>query len=166
MLFWFVELQLNESSGRWTEYYHYLSTTFEILTYEWIYLNIIIKESINSAIEIKTVVVDFTEYQSIYSKLRTELRGIQIGMLVNNVGMATDYRVRFDKIEENEVRSIVNCNVMSMARICHIVLPPMIQRKSGVIIHIGSLVSALPTIYGSTKVILFKENQEMFYINP
>lgn len=76
MLFWFVELQLNESSGRWTEYYHYLSTTFEILTYEWIYLNIIIKESINSAIEIKTVVVDFTEYQSIYSKLRTELRGI------------------------------------------------------------------------------------------
>ena len=100
--------------------------------------------------------MDFTEGQSIYSKLKTELSGVQIGLLINNVGMLTDFGHRFDKIAENDVQGIINCNIMSMARMCHIVLPQMIQRKSGVIINIGSLSSAIPTplltIYGSTKV--------------
>ncbi len=116
-------------------------------------------ESINSSIEIKTIAVDFTEGQSIYPKLRAELNHIQIGVLINNVGMAFKYCQPFYKNEEDDVHSIINCNIMSMVRMCHIVLPQMIQRKSGVIINIGSTLSAMPsplmTVYGGTKVNLY-----------
>lgn len=71
--------------------------------------------------------------------------------------MLTNHGQRFDTIDEANVRGIINCNIMSMARMCHIVLPQMVRRKSGVIINIGSIASTLPTplltIYGATKVI-------------
>ena len=63
----------------------------------------------------------------------------------------------FGNIEDDKgIHDIINCNIMSMARMCHMVLPQMIKRGKGVVINIGSLSSAMPTpylsIYGATKV--------------
>jgi len=124
--------------------------------FQYFYFNL---ELINSSIEIKTIAVDFNEGQSIYPKLSAELNRIQIGILINNVGMALKHGQPFYENEEDDVHNIINCNIMSMVRMCHIVLPQMIQRKSGVIINIGSTLSAMPsplwTIYGGTKVNLY-----------
>ncbi len=64
---------------------------------------------------------------------------------------------RFGNIEDDKsIHDIINCNILSMARMCHMVLPQMIKRQNGVIVNIGSLSSAMPTplltIYGATKV--------------
>ncbi len=91
----------------------------------------------------KTIAVDFSESQSIYPKLKAELGALEIGILVNNVGMTS--LKRFDAMPEDKVQDIINLNVMSTTRMCHIVLPQMIQRKKGVIINIGSVSSAMPS---------------------
>lgn len=95
------------------------------------------------SIQVKTIAVDFSESQSIYPKLKAELGALEIGILVNNVGMTS--LKRFDAMPEDKVQDIINLNVMSTTRMCHIVLPQMIQRKKGVIINIGSVSSAMPS---------------------
>ena len=101
--------------------------------------------------------MDFTESQSIYPILEAELNKLEIGMLVNNVGMSVGFAERYaDMKEEKEIHDLINCNMMSMARMCHLVLPQMIQRKSGVIINLGSITGVvstpMSTLYGASKV--------------
>lgn len=114
-------------------------------------------ESEHSSIQVKTIAVDFTESQKIYNTLRDELNKLQIGILINNVGMLIGFGQRFGNIEDDKsIHDIINCNILSMARMCHIILPQMTKRKKGVIVNVGSLSSAMPTpyltIYGATKV--------------
>ena len=112
----------------------------------------------NDRIVVKNIAVDFTDGDSIYSHLREELQQLEIGILVNNVGMtnAGVGKVFSTMEEEESLRQIINCNVMSMVRVTYIVVPQMIERKQGVIINVGSLSSAIPTpfltVYGATKV--------------
>lgn len=114
-------------------------------------------ETLNNSIEIKTIAVDYTDGLTIYDKLRRELSQLEIGMLVNNVGMAINFAQPFAQLEpEESIPNIVNCNVMSMVRMCYLVLPQMVERKRGVIVNIGSISGAfctpLATLYGATKV--------------
>ena len=111
------------------------------------------------SVELKTVAVDFTDGQTIYSKLKSELGELEIGILVNNVGMAVGFAQRFGDIDDDRcLHDIVNCNIMSMARMTHMVLPQMLQRQRGIIVNIGSISGAfstpLATIYGATKVLV------------
>lgn len=52
--------------------------------------------------------------------------------------------------------SLINCNVVSVTRMCLLVLEKMVQRKKGVILNISSASAVLPTpfmtMYSSTKV--------------
>ncbi|XP_057374668.1 very-long-chain 3-oxoacyl-CoA reductase-like [Daphnia carinata] len=119
-----------------------------------------------SSIQVKTIAVDFTESQKIYNTLRDELNKLQIGILVNNVGMLIGFGQRFGNIEDDKgIHDIINCNVLSMARMCHIVLPQMTQRKKGVIVNVGSLTSTIPTpyltIYGATKAFVDKFSRDL-----
>lgn len=107
---------------------------------------------------IKTIAADFTHGQSIYSVLRDALDGLHVGILVNNVGMLVGMGKPFADIKHGrDVHDIINCNVMSMARMCHLILPQMIARRRGVIINIGSIACAMTTpfitVYGATKVL-------------
>lgn len=107
-------------------------------------------------IQIRTVAADFTEGQSIYSKIRTELQHIRVGILVNNVGMKLSTGLLVDVSSGDEFEDIVNCNVMSVARMTNLVLPSMRKNKRGVIINIGSIAGVgyapMRTTYGATKV--------------
>ena len=86
------------------------------------------------------------------------MENLEIGMLVNNVGMiTTEFPGRFaDMTDKKEIHDLINCNIMSMARMCYMVLPQMIQRKKGVIINVGSIAALIPTpmetLYGASKV--------------
>jgi len=86
------------------------------------------------------------------------LKNLEIGMLVNNVGMiTTNFPGSFvDMKEEKEIHDLINCNIMSMARMCRMILPQMVQRRKGVIINVGSVAALIPTpletLYGASKV--------------
>lgn len=112
----------------------------------------------NRSIQVRTVAVDFTEGQSIYSKLQKELSQISIGILVNNVGMKLATSCVADVPSGHQFNEIINCNVMSMARLTNLVLPSMRKRKTGLIINIGSIAGTgfapQRATYGATKVII------------
>lgn len=137
----------------------------------------------SKTIQIKTVAVDFTNGDSIYSSvLRKELFQIsrEIGILVNNVGMADftsthftrKWQIRCKSIYQGmklptcsvadvpsgeQFADIINCNIMSMARLTNLLLPAMRKQKRGLIINIGSVAGTgfapMRATYGASKVI-------------
>lgn len=110
------------------------------------------------SIQVKTIVVDFTKSDdSVYDKIRSELTGLQIGVLVNNVGMALNPEPFGLLEDENRLMNIINYNIVSTCRMCHLIVPQMARRRSGVIINIGSITSTYPAPfvipYAASKVL-------------
>ncbi|XP_029030063.1 hydroxysteroid (20-beta) dehydrogenase 2 [Betta splendens] len=106
----------------------------------------------------RTIQVDFTHGHSIYPYIAAELRGLEIGILVNNVGMTySDNFAYFLEIPdaEQKITQVINCNVLSVPQMTRMVLPGMIERGTGLIINISSQVGVHPqpllSLYSSTK---------------
>lgn len=123
-------------------------------------------EKENKLVEIKTIAADFTDGQSIYPKIRTQLAPLSIGILVNNVGMGVLPGLLTKVHTEDGIPDMINCNLMSTARMTNMVLPSMRKKKRGIIINVSSLLGTgttpLATLYGSTKVCYLFNN---YYIN-
>jgi len=107
------------------------------------------------SVKTKCVSVDFTGGAEIYDKIRAELSGMDIGVLVNNVGMAYMYPEFYADLDDETVRRLINMNINSVAQMSHIVLPGMAERKRGVIVNISSASALKPTplltLYSATK---------------
>ncbi|KAA0203117.1 hypothetical protein HAZT_HAZT005875 [Hyalella azteca] len=107
-------------------------------------------------VETKIIAADYTRLD-IYDDIARELRGLDIGVLVNNVGMSYDYPEYLVKVPDaaNYMTSLVNINVMSVVRMTLIVLPGMVERKRGAIVNVSSLSAAvaapLLTVYSASK---------------
>ncbi|XP_056425651.1 very-long-chain 3-oxoacyl-CoA reductase-B-like [Hyla sarda] len=109
----------------------------------------------------KVIQLDFSGGPEIYPKVEQELKDLDIGILVNNVGMTySEVPVTLLSVPDANERipAIMNCNVTSAVQMTKIVLSKMIQRKKGLIINISSEIGSHPfpmmTMYSSTKVFL------------
>ncbi|CAF1139466.1 unnamed protein product [Adineta steineri] len=98
-----------------------------------------------------------TQDSSIYGTIRKEIQGLDIGVLINNVGMSYEYPETFDKVENNEkfLTDMIRCNVDSVANLTQMVLPDMIKKHKGLIINVSSVSGRRPTpllsLYSGTK---------------
>ncbi|XP_028654032.1 very-long-chain 3-oxoacyl-CoA reductase-B-like [Erpetoichthys calabaricus] len=104
---------------------------------------------------------DFTEGLSLYDSIEEQLKGLEIGILVNNVGMT--YAISFARFLDTsnpakKITEILNCNILSTTQMSRIVLPQMIQRKKGLIINLSSETASTPfpmiNMYASTKIFI------------
>ncbi|XP_066446190.1 very-long-chain 3-oxoacyl-CoA reductase-B-like [Eleutherodactylus coqui] len=109
----------------------------------------------------KIIQLDFTGGAEIYTKVEKALKDLDIGILVNNVGMTYFNEVtRFHEVPDinKRIENIMNCNLQSMIQMTKIVLPKMVQRKKGLIINLSSAAGARPypmiTMYGATKAFM------------
>ncbi|XP_008847155.1 very-long-chain 3-oxoacyl-CoA reductase isoform X2 [Nannospalax galili] len=107
-------------------------------------------------VETRTIAVDFT-LDNIYDKIKMGLSGLEIGILVNNVGMSYEYPEYFLEIPDldNIIKKLLNTNILSVCKVTRLVLPGMVERSKGVILNISSASGMLPvpllTIYSATK---------------
>jgi uncharacterized protein len=87
--------------------------------------------------------------------------GLQVDLLVNNAGFAT--YGNFESIKLQRDRDQVLLNIATLVDLTHIFIPQMLERKSGSIINIASVVSFQPvpymTVYAASKafVLSFSE---------
>lgn len=107
-------------------------------------------------VETRTIAVDFS-LDDIYDKIKTGLSGLEIGVLVNNVGLSYEYPEYFLEIPDldNTIKKLININVLSVCKMTRLVLPGMVERSKGAILNISSASGMVPvpllTIYSATK---------------
>lgn len=94
----------------------------------------------------KIIDIDFTAGNEIYDRLRKELEGHDVGVLVNNVGMSISHPEYFLQVENSEkvYRDLIECNMSSVTFMTNLILPKMVEKKKGVVINISSLSAACP----------------------
>ena len=80
-----------------------------------------------------------------YAKLKALVDGLDIGILVNNVGQSHSIPVPFVLTPKDEIRDIIAINCIATLRVTQIVAPGMVQRKRGLILTMGSFGGLLPT---------------------
>lgn len=96
-------------------------------------------------VETKTLAMDAAALKESDFKALVDLTtGMEIGVLVNNVGQSHDIPVPFHITPVEEMQNIININVMSTLRVTQSLLPNLIQRRS-LILTMGSFGGYLPT---------------------
>nr|XP_025949020.1 very-long-chain 3-oxoacyl-CoA reductase [Dromaius novaehollandiae] len=108
-------------------------------------------------VETKVIVADFGEREDTYSRIKAGLEGLEIGILVNNVGVSYAYPEYFMDIQDldNTIDKMININIMSVCKMTRLVLPGMLERSKGIILNIASAAGMHPTplltLYSATK---------------
>lgn len=89
--------------------------------------------------QIKTVVVDFSgDLNEGVQRIKETIEGLDIGVLINNVGVSYPYARFFHEVDDELLKSLIKINVEGTTKITQAVLPGMLQRKRGAIVNIGS----------------------------
>ena len=73
------------------------------------------------------------------------MKGLDIAVLINNVGKSHDIPVPFAQTEVDEITDIININCLATLRVTRLVVPDMIKRKRGLVLTMASFGGLLPT---------------------
>ncbi|CAM0135547.1 hypothetical protein VKS41_005195 [Umbelopsis sp. WA50703] len=99
-------------------------------------------------IQTKTYAMDFTKgNQSDYSNLGNIINGLEVGVLVNNVGTNHDIPTPFADESDETIANIVEVNINGALKTTKLVLPQMKARRSGLILNLGSFSGLVATPY-------------------
>jgi 17beta-estradiol 17-dehydrogenase / very-long-chain 3-oxoacyl-CoA reductase len=107
-------------------------------------------------VEVRTLDVDYSVFDEAARTRVTEfLRDLEVGVLLNNVGISYPYTRFFYELDDSTVDQLITLNVSSTTWMTRIVLPGMLARKRGAIVNMASaagvLNSPLLAQYGAAK---------------
>jgi len=131
-----------------------------------------VADEIESKYNVKTkiIVYDFSRIDG-YEMIRDEVRDLDVGILVNNVG--TGYGgepVHHENCDLQRTFNVIYTNVFSDVAMTKFIMEGMVARKRGLIIHISSISSEIEgpfmNVYSSTKSFVEKFVACLKYENP
>jgi short-subunit dehydrogenase len=90
--------------------------------------------------------------------------GITVDALVNNAGYGLPGGFLSSRWEDH--RAFIQVMVSSVAELCHLFAPGMIERRRGFIINVGSVAGLVPasaghTLYGAAKALVIRFSQSL-----
>ncbi|CAK6434113.1 unnamed protein product [Pipistrellus nathusii] len=103
---------------------------------------------------VKVIQADFTK-DDIYEGIEEELKGLEIGILVNNVGMIPSLLPSHFLNTPDDIQSLVHCNITSVVKMTQLILKHMEARRKGLVLNISSGVALFPwplySMYSASK---------------
>ena len=118
----------------------------------------LLSKEIEEKFKVKTavIVVDFTEPRAAETVVKEVAKlEINIGVLVNNVGMLGPHFIPFLELEEKTARDMITVNCGAVTMLCHAFLPHMVEVNKGAVVNISSASSlyVMPYLaeYAATK---------------
>lgn len=110
-------------------------------------------------VRIKKIVIDLGKSSGveIAQLIEKEIKGLDVGILINNAGVAYPFAKFFHEVDMELVESIAKVNIEAATWITWSVLPGMLKKKKGAIVNIGSgssvVIPSYPlyTIYAASK---------------
>ncbi len=95
--------------------------------------------------------MDFSEDNNAdYERLARLVDGLDIAILINNVGQSHSIPVPFLQTPRDELQNIVTINCLGTLKTTQIIATGMAQRKRGLILTMGSFGGWMPTPYLAT----------------
>jgi len=99
-----------------------------------------------AGVQTKTIAMDFAKDSAAdYKRLAELVDGLDVAVLVNNVGKSHDMPVPFLETEDVEMEDIITINVKGTLKVTKAVAPGMVARRRGLILTMGSFGGFLPT---------------------
>lgn len=100
-------------------------------------------------VEVKYVVCDYSNFDTkAKAAVKNALTNMEVGVLINNVGLGYRYPRFFHELPDEEVQDLMTMNIDSVVWMTRFVLPGMLERKKGAIVNIssGSALYTLPLL--------------------
>ena len=96
-------------------------------------------EAKNYGVEVSYLVCDYSKFDEVaQAKVANVVKDLEVGVLVNNVGVSYRYPMFFHELTDNEVQNLMTMNIDSTVWMTRMVLPGMLERKKGAIVNISS----------------------------
>ncbi|XP_057811087.1 very-long-chain 3-oxoacyl-CoA reductase 1-like [Salvia miltiorrhiza] len=115
----------------------------------------------HGGIEVKTVAIDFAagcrSGEEIARAVEREIKGLDLGILINNAGLAYPYARFMHEVDDGLMESVVGVNAAALTWLTRAAVAGMLERRRGAIVNVGSGSSAclpsypLYTVYAATK---------------
>ncbi|XP_022095033.1 inactive hydroxysteroid dehydrogenase-like protein 1 [Acanthaster planci] len=97
----------------------------------------------NFTVKTKTIKADFCQGSEIYDDIERQMQGLQIGILVNNVG-AMDIPQYFLNMKSERLWQLININIGAATLMTKILMPQMVERRRGAVVNISAAASIHP----------------------
>lgn len=120
------------------------------------------------SIETKTCAVDLCAGDSkTFDKIASALKGLEVGILINNAGMSYDHPEYLDQLTIEDIHNLVNINILTPTILSRLVLPGMRERRRGAIVNLGSGSGLLPScpllsVYAASKAYINHFSKSMY----
>nr|POE82414.1 very-long-chain 3-oxoacyl-coa reductase [Quercus suber] len=97
-------------------------------------------------VQTQTLAMDFAANKDAdYAALQKLTKGLEISILINNVGLSHSIPVPFAETPDKEMKDIITINCMGTLRVTQLVLPGMLERRHGLVLTMASFGGLLPT---------------------